>query len=527
MLHSVTSNLHMLRDYTAPGGAWRECPHYQMDASLNGVLAAATAFRNAGLMDLFQNPFLKATMLYHVQILTPVDPRFGIRTMPAIGNGSYEPTGTYGRMAAGTADSDPTYSAWMQWAWKAVGAPYHYRNDELLNNEDLPAAQPDLSSRHFPGFGTVMRAHVGTPDETYLLFRMGYQHEHYENEQGEIVLYARGVPLCMDFGSQYQPTMRRPWLHNRIAVNHKVDNALGEVTENNLLDAADACLGRLTVREVFPVPEDPWERTPPNAGPPPEPIAPTTWTRQVVLVKNERPDGPHYVVVRDGFEGAGDSVTEFSLWDLATDVTTDANVATFAGQHGVDLAVTMLDPPAPTFTTGEYGHKFIAGNAVPFWRAVNGNKPFEEVQRFIRVKRTDHGGYLAVLYPYRPGEAVPAFTPWGHGAGVQATVGHERHVVICAATPGRHEAGDVALDGQRALVRTSDSARHLVLLAGTRLSAGNVVLAAPGPVAVTIGPAEISGEANLPVAGEVRLSVPGRGDHHLELPAGRRRFTLP
>lgn len=508
MLRSVSSNLHMLRDYTAPGGAWRECPHYQMDASLSGVLQVATAFQHAGLIDLYQNPFLKATMLYHVRILTPVDPRFGIRTMPAIGNGSYEPTGTYGRMAAGTAASDPAYSAWMQWAWKAVGAPYHYKNDELVNNEDLPAVRPDLSSRHFPGFGTVMRSHVGAADETYLLFRMGYQHEHYENEQGEIVLYARGVPLCMDFGSTYQPSMRRPWLHNRIAINHKVDHALGEITENNLLDAADSCLGNLTVREVYPIPEDPWEKTPPNAGPPPEPLAPTTWTRQVVLVKNERGDGPQYVVVRDGFEGAGDDFTEFSLWNLATEVNTDGNVATFSGQHGVDLAVTMLNPAVPAFTTGEYGHKFLAGNTVPFWRAVNGKKPFEEVQRYLRVKRTDHNGYFAVLYPYKPGEEVPTFSGWDNGAGVQATIGDERHTVVCAERPGTFKDGGVAFEGQRAMVRQGKDRLVLALLTGQSLQAGGYGLRGPGPTAVTVAGGKVVGEANLTAAGEVFLRFP-------------------
>lgn len=509
MMRSVADSLHMLRDYVAPGGAWRECPHYQTDAAMSFLLPSSLQLKHAGFLDLFQDSRLKSTMLYHAQLLTPVDPRFGIRSIPPIGNSYYEPTSLYGRMAAGTASTDPTYARWMQWAWKAVGANYQYSADEMVCNEELPAAMPDLSSRHFPGFGTVMRSHVGTPDEAYLIFRMGYQHEHYENEQGEIVLYAKGTPLCLDFGSVYYPTMLRPWMHNRVAINHKLDwTSLGEVVENNLLQAADACLGRMTVREVFPWPEDPWEKTPPNVAPPPQPIGPTTWTRQVVFVKHERADGPHYVVLRDGLAGAGDDFTEFSLWGLADRVTTAGNVATYKGQLGVDLAVTVLDPASPTFTTGEYSHKYLSGAMAPFWQKVNGTKKFEEIQRYIRIKRADHGGYLAVLYPYKPGEAVPAFTTWADGAGVQATIGDEKHVVICASSAGRHQAGGIAIQGQRALVRLGPKASHLALLAGSRLKASGVAIEAPGPVAITISGKTVTGEANLAAPGELRLSLP-------------------
>jgi hypothetical protein len=509
MLSSVSSTLNMLRDYTAPGGAWRECPHYQMDASNRFVLASARVFRNAGFMDLYQNPFLKSTILYHAQIITPVDPRFGIRMMPTLGNTGYENTSVYAEMAAGTAQSDPDYAAGLMWAWQQMGKPYLYPNDEYVIDDALPAKRPDLSSRHFPGFGTVMRARVGEPDEAYLIFRFGYQHEHYENEQGEIVFWAKGVPLVQDFGSLYQPMMLRPWFHNRVSFNHKLDWLnRGEVVENNLLESADACLGRMTVDQVLPYPEEPGTPTPPNAGPPAEPIKPTTWTRQLVFVKPTEPDGPTYVVLRDGFAGAGDDFSEFSLWDLAKEVKTEGNVANFPGQLGVDLAVTVLDPPQPQFTTGSYGHKFayLGGQ---YWNKVHGGKvPFEETQCFLRLKRTDHEGYFAVLYPHRPEEPAPVFTAWGGGVGVTATVGGEKHVVICAPQAGKYAGEGITLEGQRALVRQGAERTILALLQGTRLAAAGYDLAAPGPVEITAQGKEIAGEANLPAAGEVVLTLP-------------------
>ncbi|MHB9132993.1 MAG: hypothetical protein ACYDBB_18150 [Armatimonadota bacterium] len=508
MMTSAKSTLDMLRDFTAPGGAWRECPHYQMDASMSGVLQSAQLFKNAGYVDLYQNPFLKSTMLYHAQLLTPVDPRFGIRTMPAIGNGGHEPTSLYGRMAAGTVKTDPQYSSWLQWAWKAVGNIYMYPNDESVCNEDLPASPPDMRSRHFPGFGSVMRSHFGDPNETYLIFRMGYNHEHYEDDQGNIVLYAKGAPLLLDFGSQYAPMMLRSWMHNKVGFNRMVSwSPVGEITQNSFLDAADSSLGSITYDQFYPIPEDPWAKTPANFAPDPVKVKqPITWTRQVMLVKHEFADGPHYVLVRDGIQGTSDDFSEFSLWCLANGVKINGNTAEYNGQHGVDVTVTMLDPAKPTITTGQYGHEFL-GPASQFWNKVNPGKKYQETQHFIRVKRTDHQGYFAVIYPHRLNEATPAFTAWGKGAGVTAIVGDEKHVAICADKPGVYSDGGITLDGQRAVVRTGGNRLVMVLLAGKRLQAGEYEVSAPGPVAVTVEKTGISGEASLASAGKVLLHM--------------------
>ena len=552
VMMSAKGTLAMLRDYTAPGGAWRECPHYQMDASMYGVMQSADVFRNVGFLDLYRNASFKSTMLYHLKLLTPVDPRFGIRTMPAIGNGCHESTSLYGRMAAGTATSDPEYSRWMQWGWNAVGMHLQYPNDEALCNQRLAASPPDMCSQHFPGFGAVMRSHFGDPNETYLVFRMGFQHEHYEDDQGNILLYAKGAPLVLDFASLYEPAMVRAWMHNCVAFDRMLSwTALGEITQQNFLDAADACLGSKTVSTLQKYPDDPKDNPPPNRQPETKTISPVTWTRQVMLVKHELADGPHYVLVRDGFAGKGDEFTEFSLWCLATGVETRGNVAHYPGQHGVDLTVTMLDPSQPEFTTGKYGHHFLyEGFCGPYFRKVNGpDAKWEEVQHFVRAKRTDHKGYFAVLYPHRAGEVAPAFTAWAGGAGVSATINGEKQIAICAEQAGQYSDGDVSVDGQRALVRDDNGRLVLALLSGTRLQAFGYELCTPGPASIAIEGAQITGEANLLAPGELRLTVPkgikvstcrvvtDTGEHQvalvqdgdalgIPLPSGRCRFAL-
>jgi hypothetical protein len=549
-LPSAKATLDILRDYTAPGGAWRECPHYQLDGTIAGVMQSATTYKNSGFLDLYQNPFFKSNMLFNLKLLTPVDPRFGIRTLPAIGNGSYESTSLYGHMAAGTAKSDPEYSKWMEWGWKAVGQPiWMYENDESICDDTLPAAPPDMRSAHFPGFGSIMRSHFGDPNETYLAYRMGYQIEHYEDDQGEIVLYSRGAPLVMDFGSLYQPAMGRSWMHNCVSIDHWGHwEETGEITQSSFLNAADACLGTLTVNTLTKQTEDPKDNPPPNMDPVTRKIAPTTWTRQVMLVKNEVADAPHYVLVRDGLEGKGDQFTDFTLWCLAKGVETQGNTVHYPGQFGMDLTVTMLDPVKPEFTTGKYGHNFLyEGPSGTFWRKVNGTKPWEEVQHYFRVKRTDHQGYFAVLYPHRPNEAVPVFTPWGNGAGVRATVNGEEHIAVCTLQPGQYAGNGVAVDGQRAVVRRTNGRMVLALLQGTRLAADGIELRSPGPAAITLADKAITGEANLAAPGEITIKTAAtaktavittdRGEQQatvtaengilrIALPAGRCTFVL-
>jgi hypothetical protein len=512
-LRSAHNFFDMMRDMvTMPGGAWLECLHYQMDAALNGTLQTAECFQNTGFMDLYDDPRLKQTMLFSASTLTPVDPRWGIRTMPPIGHTGYEQNSLYGRMAAGTADTDPEYSRWMQWAWEACGSPFKEHNDELIIAPELPASPPDMSSKHFPGFGSVMRAHFGDPSETYCLFRMGRNIDHYELDQGNIVLYAKGAPLVLDFGSLYDPMMFRPWLHNRVSINHMGERYVtwGEITQTDFLEAADACLGTMTFDQLVYLSEYPGEPEPPETGAGYREISPVIWSRQVLLVKHEQADGPHYVLVRDGFVGDGADFSDFSLWCLANGVDVDGNVAHYTGQHGVDLAVTVLDPATPEFATGSYGHNSTSYLPLEHFKKVNGPEAeFEEIQHFVRLKRTDDKGYFAVLYPHRAGEAPPVFAPWGGGAGVTAAIDGELHTAICAEHPGQFAEGDIALDGQRAVVRRADGRLVLALLSGTRLRAYEHELAASGPAAVTVEDDSVDGEANLPEPGEISLRLPG------------------
>ena len=82
--------------------------------------------------------------------------------------------------------------------------------------------QPTLGSERFPGYGFVMRNGFPRHDETFLeVYADGFSWGHGHSDRGTWVLYAKGVPLMVDFASMYTPSMREEWLHpGGLTFNH-------------------------------------------------------------------------------------------------------------------------------------------------------------------------------------------------------------------------------------------------------------------------------------------------------------------
>jgi hypothetical protein len=143
---------------------------------------------------------------FTLSLLTPCDPRFNARIVPGWGHEGLD-QGIQFLVAANTIRTiDAQFAASLVWAWDAFGRPMSGHHDAGFSpraqaNADrlrtLPAryTPPQLQSAWLPGFGVTMRAHAGDPNETYLSFRQGYSVSHCDENQGDFVLYAKGVPL--------------------------------------------------------------------------------------------------------------------------------------------------------------------------------------------------------------------------------------------------------------------------------------------------------------------------------------------
>jgi hypothetical protein len=102
-------------------------------------------------------------------------------------------------------------------AWQAMGSPQDnfYGASLLKIDAALPAASPPLGSAQFDGWMSVLRHGGETKNETSIHFINGDDlTDHRHNDQGEVIIYALGAPLSLDFGCMYYPRAAGGYLHS-------------------------------------------------------------------------------------------------------------------------------------------------------------------------------------------------------------------------------------------------------------------------------------------------------------------------
>ncbi len=485
-----------LKGWIADGGAWIEDPGYQ-SASLDGIFLLAQALKNVRGVNYFADPQFKATMNYYGFLLTPPDKRFppnntkGVpppMVLPSIGDMFSGYSTLYnGWMARGAADSDPAYSKTQQYFWKKqncfLGMAGRAGGFALaMTDGTLPDAPPTALSAKFPGFGNVLRTSWTDPRATYVAHRTGEFHHHYHQEFNEIVLNAKGAPLCTDFGNCYAPLQRaESYYHNTVSFD-KADSLRKWGNTGKWVDF-------VTLPKTIDY----------SAG---ENYAGGGQhnRRQLLLVKSDDLLGANYVVIRDQTQdGQPNQQFYYNLWCLATDVKTDGNTAHFTGQNGVDLDLTVLSPRNVTFERDQWGFR----EQIYVWGW------FEEHQLGIRVQKSGSTeDYLTVLYPRAAGQGPAQITRLASDA-VQVT--HMEGTDVILLSPGKPDAvdtGAVALTGEIAYARqyANGTLRLAVVKGDGSAQAGDYRLAAAVPAAVEITTTAITGESS--AAGKITLALP-------------------
>jgi len=436
-----------LDHWVSKDGAWIESLHYVLAAWQEHTMLMA-ALKNLGVKDYYRDPRVRRFIEYYFAMQTPPDPEYNFqRSIACIGNSySFEACREFGCWAKGMADVDRQYAGNLMWMWKQAGygtpgemkgkdfraygasysmwfgahlglPPYH---ELALKDPSIPPIAPKpTQGRKFQGFGAVLNAHDTGPKETRLYFREGPYYSHWDSDQGSFVLWGKGAPLCMDHGyGEYHP-----WLHNRIAVNHLYDDSLGEVTGFFAGRGAGFVQGEITLaglsrREHPGVKSWPIEPEPINGR-----SMATPWTRRVLMVKDEDPDGPNYLVVRDLIQGQ--LPAEWCLWVYGNVADFKATPIRAVGRFGVDLLVYLMDNDKGTVGT--------AALELPKDR---------RKQTLIHLKRPAGCGVLAVLYPTLPNVPPPNVATIGDNAGIKLAAGGRTDWVLM---PER--AGAVAADG--------------------------------------------------------------------------------
>jgi hypothetical protein len=476
----------------SPGGAWSELISYY-PASAPTLVHGALVADQAGLLSEGTRTLVTGPVDYALGLLSPPDPRFGARLVPGFGHEGNMLFNLWTPAAALLEKTDPQRAALYAWAWGQQGKPgdWQHTNGFGKPNEDRGAladgATPallrrGLASVNFPGFGAVLRAHPGDPNETYFGFRQGYMASHSDSNQGDFVLYAKGAPLTTTslFGyplhqiADYMKLNTEFGWHSRVRFGDPAQTGgwpgggpVSGVHRHFFSDSVDylKALG-----DYGPVAAGKQE---------PEEIR-QRWTRQVLFLKGKAAAGPNYFVLRDSFTNpAGDAGKLERTWWCQRVLGTKAQVQAeqtgfrFASPfNGVTLQTRFLQPAQVTVVSREATAKGPQyGRQAELWCTAHGQKAAtnataEETITVNAVGPIPAGqDVLVLLYPQGKEEAAPQCQSLANGAAKIITA--EGTDYVFASRAGMtFKQGDVAFKGVAGAVRVYPTEVHLIVAEG-------------------------------------------------------------
>lgn len=316
-------------------GAYIESTGYQQ-AMMD--IPFAYLIRDKAGFDPFRNERFRAMFRYFIDLQTPRCPHFGRRTLPAIGDVTWDqqrPFSVLQAAAPGFAGIDDILAGEMMWTARngvsegELGTCSGSVLESLtIPNTHIGESAPCLESKDIPGFGAVLRADVGSADETYLVLKCGEGWGHYHSDENAFTLFALGVPLALDAGKSLYGTAQHREMtsvraHNTACINCMEQTGLrGRVVHFSSTPPADYVVGDAGVA----------------AGA-------RLYRRHMLFVKNL------YIVILD--EVSDEDVCEFLLHVLAEDVLTEDSHTHFCGRYGVDLDVYFQASSTLAVHTGE------------------------------------------------------------------------------------------------------------------------------------------------------------------------------
>jgi len=527
----------LLETEYAPDGTHISCPHY-IGASVTSFYAWI-ALANSGLgPDVSTSPVLRNFARYYMQLMKPVDPRWGIRIL--LNEGDTRPGSSPFPAILGTLfrKSDPELAGQLLRIWKEGGSPLSSGMgipDAVIIDPTVEPRTPRLGPEVFPGFGAFLRfRELGTPQEAYLAFTAGnFMIDHANVDQMAFAWNEKGVPLSCYTGSMYQPMTNTALSHNTIAwdvrpeggpcpgkdkpgcwhhdhhvawaphekrprlhielgwdqTKQKITDSRGMVTFAT--DQPDAALiqGQVEVLTLTEVPTraDYSAIMMPHQQTPLVPVRkPFTWTRRLLYVKAAKAEGMNYLVVRDDFGAFDERTPHFNYWSLSEDVELGADTAHFVGQLGVNTDLFVAVPPKVALHKEAFTHDQCEGEVSSRHQQKFGQK-FSEKQVLCRAEGQRGKGFLVVLFPRKLDEEKPILQRWQGDAGVKVSWKGETHFVLLDVDEREAEADGVRARASCLVVKARGPRDFsLALPAGGSASFGGQSVDGPGPVGLQV-----------------------------------------
>jgi len=577
-----------LQEVTDEQGYWPESGNYA-HVSWADFIQVAIAARKAKMYDFFADPKFKQMAIFYEKSLTPPDPQRYVastantlgapatahpRILAPYGRGVRgDSWGLSGLLARATASSDPAFSRTMQWSWRESGycgfnSHGNAGMNEMYVDRNLAAEAPNWTSEFFAHFGYLLRSHVGTPTENYLLYLSQYHRnadgEIWPSDTGSIAKwFANGVPIGGNFNRL--PETATPLMTCRVALAANWDPAKGvqpdswytTVVKSNAFSTspyADYVDVTSEITEVKPF--HPY--MPVNA--PAFPlrdrvgVAPLHWQRQLLLVKDEMAGGPSYLVLRDTVHGK--QPTSWHFWTFSEKIGTPAELANreaflkdqpgakvatlrelhgdrfvAAGQYGLDIDYYIASPtntPRATLRYGinnlsSYGNSFLAN----------------DFQDLMHLELPGDGAYFVALMPRAKAQPVTQFATLGNGTVIGATGAFGVDYAFLSDTATAVKGEGVTFDGVAASVQDRANGTVLALLAPGTVLYRDFGLHADTPATLRVScyTLTLSVPDSFP-GGSITLEAPGswsaegvtavtkRGTIVLTLPAGAHEVKL-
>lgn len=491
-----------------PTGAWSELITY-FGASAPHVMQAATVLGRTGRLDESTARLAAMPARFTLQLLAPKDPRFGVRSLPNWGHEGIDLC-THWLVAAGLMRTlDPELAKALAWAWDQTGRPMEQHHDagfaeRVIANADLLSQLPpgyvpkELASTWLPGFGAVLRAHAGDPNETFFALRQGYLTSHCDANQGDFILHAKGAPLstlslfgyAIHGDGPFAKLAKEFGWHNRIRFGARADDGgwpgggpASQLHAHSFSASVDYLRGMGD-------------------------YGPQRWTRQVLFFKGKAAKGPNYFVLRDSFANPGGDAKQLQAkwWYLRTPgkkelVKMSESGLDYASPFGPKLHARFLQPAGVTAETRDatqagpmYNRPALcwqkAGSPV-----LKGSETSIQVEETISVTSfgpvTAGQDILVMLYPQAPDEAPPKCEPLADGVARIAT-SEGTDYVFASAQPMKFSQGDVAFEGIAGTIRVYPNEVHLILAEGPgSVTYKGTTLRSPAPAHRIIPVAEL------------------------------------
>jgi hypothetical protein len=255
------------------------------------------------------------------------------------------------------------------------------------------------------------------------------------------------MPIALDWFCGYKPRPDQEHMHNRVNLGQDENmDAEGRFLAFRASEAGDLAVGQVESDRLRRMPRYPhqivWQAVYPRRT-----LArPARYRRYLALVKHPEGSGlEDYLVIRD--ELASDEPATFNLFVLARAVRPEGQTVHFTGQLAADAVAFFAAPDAVHVTLDRWSWP-TRGEAslIPEGFRLGEDRWREgELQQWVRVRAAPGRPLLVVLYPYRRGEAVPAFEALADGRGVRVSLGQEAEEVFLATDSAEGVAGQAVI----------------------------------------------------------------------------------